>query len=276
MNLGRERGRSARDRPPRPDLAAARDGIDAPDADGARAPARRRAASARAPLRRGRPDGAPAPSADELDALRGLEVELLLAAETSARGTVRGNRRRRRARARHAAKAVEHASGEVVRVHGPALRQSAVAEPPVLDVFVTGTDDGVGKTVRVRPLAARARARGLTPAMLTAVQIGEDDDALADRSPCPGPSARRLPRTSAARPGARGARDDEPPVDSEHVREVYLALRGRSDGVLVEGSGGLLEPPSAGLDDRRSRERARPAARDRLPRRDAARSTTPP
>ena len=31
-------------------------------------------------------------------------------------------------------------------------------------------------------------------------------------------------------------------VDPEHVREVYLALRKRSDGVLVEGPSGLLAP----------------------------------
>ena len=31
-------------------------------------------------------------------------------------------------------------------------------------------------------------------------------------------------------------------VDPEHVYEVYLALRGRSDGVLVEGPSGLLAP----------------------------------
>jgi dethiobiotin synthetase len=112
----------------------------------------------------------------------------------------------------------------------------------LLDVFVTGTDDGVGKTYVCAMLAARARAAGLTPAMLTAVQIGDDDVTrwLIGRVPgTVGATAHSFPREHllASRGGAAIAA-----VDPEHVREVYLALRGRSDGVLVEGPSGLLAP----------------------------------
>jgi dethiobiotin synthetase len=112
----------------------------------------------------------------------------------------------------------------------------------LLDVFVTGTDDGVGKTYVCALLAARARAAGLTPGMLTAVQIGDDDATrwLIGRVPgAVGATAHAYRREqllpSAGRAAAAG-------VDPDHVRDVYLALRGRSDGVLVEGPSGLLTP----------------------------------
>ena len=110
-----------------------------------------------------------------------------------------------------------------------------------LDVFVTGTDDGVGKTYVCARLAARARAAGLTPAMLTAVQVGDDDATrwLIRRVPgAVGATAHAYPGD----PGAGEAADAADSVDPEHVREVYLALRKRSDGVVVEGPSGLLAP----------------------------------
>jgi dethiobiotin synthetase len=111
----------------------------------------------------------------------------------------------------------------------------------LLDVFVTGTDDGVGKTYVCALLAARARAAGLTPAMLTAVQVGDDDATrwLIRRVPgAVGATAHAYP-VEAPLGDSRDATDS---VDPEHVREVYLALRKRSDGVLVEGPSGLLAP----------------------------------
>jgi dethiobiotin synthetase len=112
----------------------------------------------------------------------------------------------------------------------------------LLDVFVTGTDDGVGKTYVCALLAARARAAGLTPAVLTAVQLGDDDVTrwLIGRVPgAVGATAHAYPREHllASRGGAAIAA-----VDPDHVREVYIALRGRSDGVLVEAPSGLLSP----------------------------------
>lgn len=111
----------------------------------------------------------------------------------------------------------------------------------LLDVFVTGTDDGVGKTYVCALLAARARDAGLTPAMLTAVQVGDDDATrwLIRRVPGAVGATAHAYLVETARGDAGDATDS---VDPEHVREVYLALRKRSDGVLVEGPSGLLAP----------------------------------
>src|SRR5215218_1190447 len=100
----------------------------------------------------------------------------------------------------------------------------------LLDVFVTGTDDGVGKTYVCALLAARARAAGLTPAMLTAVQVGDDDATrwLIRRVPgAVGATAHAYPG-GAAESAAGGVAEA---VDPDHVRDVYLALRRHSDGV---------------------------------------------
>ena len=112
-------------------------------------------------------------------------------------------------------------------------------------MFVTGTDDGVGKTYVCALLAARARAAGLTPAMLTAVQIGEDD----------------ATRWLIGRvPGAVGA--------TAHVirREHLLASRGGDRdrrGRSRARARGL--PRAARPQRRRARRRAvRPALADRL------------
>jgi len=110
-----------------------------------------------------------------------------------------------------------------------------------LDVFVTGTDDGVGKTYVCARLAARARAAGLTPAMLTAVQVGDDDATRWLIRRVPG-AVGATAHAYAGDPAAGEAADAADSVDPEHVREVYLALRKRSDGVLVEGPSGLLAP----------------------------------
>jgi dethiobiotin synthetase len=109
-----------------------------------------------------------------------------------------------------------------------------------LDVFVTGTDDGVGKTYVCARLAARARAAGLTPAMLTAVQVGDDDATRWLIRRVPGAVGATAHAYTGDQVGETGEAADS--VDPEHVREVYLALRKRSDGVLVEGPSGLLAP----------------------------------
>jgi dethiobiotin synthetase len=122
-----------------------------------------------------------------------------------------------------------------------------VSADTLLDVFVTGTDDGVGKTYVCALLAARAHAAGLTPAMLTAVQVGEDDATrwLVGRVPGALGATAHAYRREQLLPAA--GRDRVEPVDPEHVREVYLELRKHSDGVLVEGPSGLLAPLGAGL-----------------------------
>jgi dethiobiotin synthetase len=121
------------------------------------------------------------------------------------------------------------------------------AAETLLDVFVTGTDDGVGKTYVCALLAARAREAGLTPAMLTAVQVGEDDATRWLIGRVPGSLGATAHAYQRERLLPAAARAPVEAVDPEHVREVYLALRGRSDGVLVEGPSGLLAPLGEGL-----------------------------
>jgi dethiobiotin synthetase len=114
---------------------------------------------------------------------------------------------------------------------------------PILDAFVTGTDTGVGKTVVCARMAAEARARGLVPGVLKAVQTGEDDDAMWVASHVPGTVAATVYHYESSLAPALAARvDDEPPVDIATIVEAVLELRRHCDGVIVEGSGGLLEP----------------------------------
>ena len=114
---------------------------------------------------------------------------------------------------------------------------------PILDAFVTGTDTGVGKTVVCARMAAEARARGLVPGVLKAVQTGEDDDAMWVASHVPGTVAATVYHYESPLAPALAARaDDEPPVDIRAIVEAVAELRRHCDGVIVEGSGGLLEP----------------------------------
>src|SRR6476661_8503894 len=111
-------------------------------------------------------------------------------------------------------------------------------------LVVTGTGTGVGKTVVVAALAALARDRGLTVAVVKPAQTGVEPDAPGDVD-----DARRLsgvddvhelarwpdalaPATAARRVGSAGL----------GAVEIAGAVRGLADRdlVLVEGAGGLL------------------------------------
>ena len=119
---------------------------------------------------------------------------------------------------------------------------------PLLDAFVTGTDTGVGKTLVCARMAEDARARGLVPGMLKAVQTGGDDDALRVAARVPGTVATTIYRYESLLPPALASRvDGETPVDIATVVEAVAELRRHCDGVIVEGSGGLLEPLVARL-----------------------------
>jgi dethiobiotin synthetase len=114
---------------------------------------------------------------------------------------------------------------------------------PLLDAFVTGTGTGVGKTIVCARMAAEARARGLVPGVLKAVQTGEDDDARWIGTRVPGTIAATVYRYDSALPPAIAARvDGESPVHIGTIVEAVAELRRHCDGVVVEGSGGLLEP----------------------------------
>jgi dethiobiotin synthetase len=119
---------------------------------------------------------------------------------------------------------------------------------PLLDAFVTGTGTGVGKTIVCARMAEEARARGLVPGMLKAVQTGADDDAMWVASRVPGTVATTVYRYESALAPALAARvEGEAPVDIATVVEAVAELRRHCDGVIVEGSGGLLEPLVARL-----------------------------
>jgi dethiobiotin synthetase len=119
---------------------------------------------------------------------------------------------------------------------------------PLLDAFVTGTGTGVGKTVVCARMAEEARARGLVPGMLKAVQTGADDDAMWVASRVPGTVATTVYRYESALAPALAARvDGEAPVEIATIVEAVAELRRHCDGVIVEGSGGLLEPLVARL-----------------------------
>jgi dethiobiotin synthetase len=119
---------------------------------------------------------------------------------------------------------------------------------PLLDAFVTGTDTSVGKTIVCARMAADARARGLVPGMLKAVQTGPDDDAMWVASRVPGTVATTIYRYESELAPALAARvDGEAPVEIATIVEAVAELRLHCDGVIVEGSGGLLEPLVARL-----------------------------
>jgi dethiobiotin synthetase len=114
---------------------------------------------------------------------------------------------------------------------------------PLLDAFVTGTDTGVGKTIVCARMAGEARARGLVPGVLKAVQTGGEDDAMWVAARVPGTVATTVYRYDSPLAPALAARvDGEAEVEIATIVEAVSELRRHCDGVVVEGSGGLLEP----------------------------------
>lgn len=102
------------------------------------------------------------------------------------------------------------------------------------DVFVTGTDTGVGKTVVVAAICAVTKARPLK-----AIQTGEDDDLAfveaVTNEPAPPPPYRfaepLAPKVAAARAGTT--------IDLQRIVDAYETLH-KEHTVVVEGAGGLL------------------------------------
>lgn len=106
-------------------------------------------------------------------------------------------------------------------------------------VVVTGTDTGVGKTITVAALAARALGRGQTVAVVKAAQTGEDDDAGVIRTLSGADDVRTL--ASYPEPLAPAAAARRAGVNAIGAEEIAAAVRGLDhDLVLVEGAGGVL------------------------------------
>jgi dethiobiotin synthetase len=117
--------------------------------------------------------------------------------------------------------------------------------PPLADLLVTGTDTGVGKTYVTAALAAACAASGRRVAVLKAAQTGDDDDAAWIAARVPGIAVRTALRYAAPVAPVVAARLEGAPEPSlEPIVTAARELRASADGILVEGSGGLLVPIS--------------------------------
>jgi len=118
--------------------------------------------------------------------------------------------------------------------------------PALADLLVTGTDTGVGKTYVTAALAAACVASGRRVAVLKAAQTGDDDDAAWIAARVPGIAVRTALRYEAPVAPVVAARLEGAPEPSlEPIVAAARELRAGGDGLLVEGSGGLLVPISS-------------------------------
>lgn len=112
------------------------------------------------------------------------------------------------------------------------------------NIFITGTDTGVGKTMATLVLGTLLQKRGFNVGVMKPVQCAGDDaaflkkslnlpDHLAEINPCfaPEPLSPHL-----AFPRARRK------IDFKKIIAVYKSLQQRHDIVLVEGAGGVMVP----------------------------------
>jgi dethiobiotin synthetase len=117
------------------------------------------------------------------------------------------------------------------------------ALPPLADLLVTGTDTGVGKTYVTAALAVACARSGRRVAVLKAAQTGPDDDAGWIRERVPGIVVRTVLRYDAAVAPVVAARlEGRPDPSLGAIVAAAAELRVAADGILVEGSGGLLVP----------------------------------
>ncbi|MBI3618183.1 MAG: adenosylmethionine--8-amino-7-oxononanoate transaminase [Candidatus Omnitrophica bacterium] len=112
------------------------------------------------------------------------------------------------------------------------------------DIFITGTDTGVGKTVATLVLGTLLQGQGYNVGVMKPVQCGGDDavflkkslrlsDRLVEINPC---FAREplSPHLSFERAKRK--------VDVKKILTIYERLKQKHDIVLVEGAGGLMVP----------------------------------
>ena len=115
--------------------------------------------------------------------------------------------------------------------------------PPLADLLVSGIDTGVGKTYVTAALAAACAASGRRIAVLKAAQTGDDDDAAWIAARVPGIVVRTALRYAAPLAPVVAARlEGAPEPRLEPIVAAARELRAGADGLLVEGSGGLLVP----------------------------------
>ena len=127
------------------------------------------------------------------------------------------------------------------------------------DVYVTGTDTGIGKTVASSALLHALRLRGLRAVGMKPLASGcehtaagwRNEDALALQAASdPRPEYADLNPYALPLPLAPelAAREAGVTVELETIRNAYLRLRAQADAVVVEGVGGWAAPLSAHID----------------------------
>ncbi len=114
-----------------------------------------------------------------------------------------------------------------------------------MNVFITGTDTGVGKTYVTARLIRRLRAQGLDTVGFKPMCCGSREDAeilraAADDTLTLNEVNPVWLRTPAAPYTA--AMIENRPIDLALIRETFADLRARYESVLVEGVGGWLVP----------------------------------
>ena len=112
-------------------------------------------------------------------------------------------------------------------------------------LFVTGTGTDVGKTVVTAAIAALARARGATCAVVKPAQTGVAEGAPGDLAEvarlAEGVTTRELVRyPDPLSPAAAARTSGRDPLDPAACATLLLELQASHDLVLVEGAGGLL------------------------------------
>jgi dethiobiotin synthetase len=126
------------------------------------------------------------------------------------------------------------------------------------DLFITGTDTGVGKTVVTALLASCLARRGISVGVMKPVATGGEELAGMLRSPDAvflreklglddpleliNPVCFREPLAPSI-----AARREGREVDLAQLDAAYVSLKRRRDAVLIEGIGGLLVPIRGGF-----------------------------
>lgn len=121
------------------------------------------------------------------------------------------------------------------------------------NLFVTGTDTGVGKTLVAAALVRRLRERGLRVAGMKPVASGcertpaglRNDDALTLQRESSGDWPYEAINPFAYAPAIAphvAAAEAGVPIDFEQIATRYRFLQASSDRVVVEGAGGWLVP----------------------------------
>jgi dethiobiotin synthetase len=115
----------------------------------------------------------------------------------------------------------------------------------MIQLGITGTDTGVGKTFVATSIVAALHDRGVRVASMKPVESGGSDDqqrlwrAAGGAFPMALVGPISLPDPLAPLVAARRARR---PVDMARLDAAFAELRRESDAIVVEGAGGLLVP----------------------------------